>query len=567
MQAQWWYANSDQKLGPVTFEALQQKLYAQEILETTLVWREGFVGWLPVSEVDEFKQPLKVMPPALPVRASAEIKAAPNRDALMRFVKQAAVRAPAEIKAVSNLPATPWKRIVAKLFDFLSLSLLVSPLFVFITLYCANQGYPFGVWLLEPGAELVLGVVLVPLILFFEACVFTLFGNTMGKALLGIQVTDTEQKQPTFVQYLLRQWGVYWLALGAGLPLISLGTMLFQLIRLRKRGSTGYDENRFIVTEKEIGLSRLVFVTLVTIILLFGSFVISSISKPLIARATAQAVATEPVISTATPEKQATLPSPPTSVIGKASETLSGSSAQGQQIAKITQTVNSPATEPQIVTTKPAQTTIASSTPEVISFNPDTLSEAGKQSFAIFSNDREFKKGVAFVADKPNARLYVFKDGKYQGETAALFGRAKGDVQTELGASTGKPNLKSFLESDKVTPAGKYSATTMDMARYGRLVYFNNDDGLAIHVIKSSGDTWQLRLETPTPLDNKITFGTINTTEEFYNKHLATLPLNVQATVYIVPEVYSPSVVFALGGKAGAHSKGGASFTSAFAPR
>jgi len=64
----WFYVKDRQKQGPVNTEELHQRIVAGEVGPTTLVWRAGMAGWVPLNTIPEFSGKI---PPPLPGARSA----------------------------------------------------------------------------------------------------------------------------------------------------------------------------------------------------------------------------------------------------------------------------------------------------------------------------------------------------------------------------------------------------------------------------------------------------------------------------------------------------------------
>lgn len=69
----WFYVKDQLKQGPVNTEELHQRLVAGEVGPTTLVWRAGMAGWLPLNTMPEFAGKI---PPPLPAGRTSTIPAA-----------------------------------------------------------------------------------------------------------------------------------------------------------------------------------------------------------------------------------------------------------------------------------------------------------------------------------------------------------------------------------------------------------------------------------------------------------------------------------------------------------
>ncbi len=235
MEQEWWYSTAGERKGPVSAEALRQLLLEGKVPPSTLVWKEGLANWQPLSEVQDLQQVVKSIPPELPKPT--------NRDVLVA------------------LPlAGPWRRFFARIIDLWAISIpsafLVSA--TFTSLYPA-----FGLWVSRPGSEYAFGWLLMPLILLIEAGIVAMFGNSLGKAVLGLAVTTVGGQRPTATQYLRRQLGVYWFGLGTGFPLVSMFTMARQHGHLKAGRNARYDEGKFNVKVRKIGVVRAIAALLV----------------------------------------------------------------------------------------------------------------------------------------------------------------------------------------------------------------------------------------------------------------------------------------------------------------
>jgi uncharacterized RDD family membrane protein YckC len=169
-------------------------------------------------------------------------------------------------KIIATPLAGPWRRFWARIIDMWLLSLpvglgvgivlnVISPDFVSSILEYGSPNYAFG-WLC------------LPVVLFAEAIIFGIFGNTPGKALLGLRVTTVGAAKPSFYEYLSRLVGVYWFGFGTGFPIVSFFTMFRQYSHVTGGRQTGYDSGRFNVRGHRIGFFRSAVGAVVVFILL-----------------------------------------------------------------------------------------------------------------------------------------------------------------------------------------------------------------------------------------------------------------------------------------------------------
>lgn len=251
MPIEWWYSTGDVKKGPVSVEQLRQLLQEERIHRSTLVWREGMTSWQPLAEIEDLHFILAGLPPELPKPDA--------RETLM-----------------ARLPAGAWRRFFARCIDLWAISL---PLGYLVSYILSSFSTSFGLWIQRPGAEYVFGWLIYPLVLVVEAGVFTIFGNTLGKSLLAVRVTDLDGHPISGKQYLRRQVGVYWYGLGTGFPLAPLLTMSVQWWRLKKNKSTGYDAGAFEVKASKLGAGRVAAAILVVLALLIAISVFQEMAR------------------------------------------------------------------------------------------------------------------------------------------------------------------------------------------------------------------------------------------------------------------------------------------------
>ncbi|MET4664562.1 L,D-transpeptidase [Sphingomonas sp. PvP056] len=147
------------------------------------------------------------------------------------------------------------------------------------------------------------------------------------------------------------------------------------------------------------------------------------------------------------------------------------------------------------------------------------------------------------IVDKVAAQVVAFDaDGTVRGGTPALLGAARGDVPP---AGIGSRPLAQIGPADRITQAGRFEA------RIGRdlhedVLWIDYDTGLSLHrVVTTSRIEHRLtRLATPTPDDNRVSFGCINVPRIFYETVVAPLFRPADGIVYILPEQHTPGETF-----------------------
>lgn len=227
--SEWWFAENEKKTGPVSEAELRRLIQMGKIKLSTMVWQEGMDGWKPIEKVSALVSLKEAIPPPLPQRNQLEFMDYPL--------------------------AKAWPRFFARTFDMWWESLLIG----YVTGYVlALSNQDFVLWVQKPGSEFLLGMVILPVSLFFDAGLYSLAGNTPGKMLLGLKVTNLRGRSLEFVEYLMRNMSVWLSGLALGFPLINLFTMSNQHKRLGKGEQASYDDGPgYRVHVKPIGGLRL----------------------------------------------------------------------------------------------------------------------------------------------------------------------------------------------------------------------------------------------------------------------------------------------------------------------
>ncbi len=148
------------------------------------------------------------------------------------------------------------------------------------------------------------------------------------------------------------------------------------------------------------------------------------------------------------------------------------------------------------------------------------------------------------IVDKVNAKIFVFDaSGRIRGAAAALLGIARGD---DTVPGIGDRELSAIGPEERTTPAGRFVAERGMSTRGVGVVWVDYDSGVSLHrVINTNAKERRLeRLATPTPSDNRISYGCINVPVAFYNKVLNPSFADTNGIVYVLPETRSIREVF-----------------------
>ena len=156
------------------------------------------------------------------------------------------------------------------------------------------------------------------------------------------------------------------------------------------------------------------------------------------------------------------------------------------------------------------------------------------------------QRGLPFViVDKKDAKVFVFDaNGRLRGAAPALLGLARGD---DAVPGIGDRELSSIRPEEKTTPAGRFVAALGGNMRGEDVLWVDYNTATSMHrVLTTNPKERRLqRLATPTPLDNRISYGCINVPARFFDNVVRTAFTGANGIVYVLPETRSAREVFA----------------------
>lgn len=148
------------------------------------------------------------------------------------------------------------------------------------------------------------------------------------------------------------------------------------------------------------------------------------------------------------------------------------------------------------------------------------------------------------IIDKVQARVFMFDaQGQLRGASPALLGLAIGDHSVP---GIGERKLSSIRPDERTTPAGRFVAS-LDRDIHGHeVLWVDYDTALSLHrVVKGQPKERRAeRLASPSPQDNRISFGCINVPVKFYESVVSPSFTGTNGIVYILPETRSAREVF-----------------------
>lgn len=148
------------------------------------------------------------------------------------------------------------------------------------------------------------------------------------------------------------------------------------------------------------------------------------------------------------------------------------------------------------------------------------------------------------IVDKVAAKVFVFdKAGRLRGAAPALLGLAKGDHSVP---GIGEREMSSIRVQDRTTPAGRF-VVSMGVNYGGKdILWVDYAAAVSMHRVINTKPLERRphRLTTPTPLDNRISYGCINVPVKFFDTVVSPSFSGTWGVVYVLPEVSSVREVF-----------------------
>ena len=129
------------------------------------------------------------------------------------------------------------------------------------------------------------------------------------------------------------------------------------------------------------------------------------------------------------------------------------------------------------------------------------------------------------------------------GGTPVLVGSARGDYSV-LGV--GDRELSDIAPKMRTTPAGRFVARIGPSLGLGKVLWIDFPGAIAMHRVLTNKPKEKRaeRLRSPSPTDNRITYGCINISPTFYDGVVSPLFTGAGGVVYILPETRPLAATF-----------------------
>ncbi|WP_236848572.1 L,D-transpeptidase [Candidatus Thiodictyon syntrophicum] len=140
------------------------------------------------------------------------------------------------------------------------------------------------------------------------------------------------------------------------------------------------------------------------------------------------------------------------------------------------------------------------------------------------------------IVDKVNTKVYVFgMDGRLHGAAPVLLGLAQGDHSTP---GVGNMRMSHISPAERTTPAGRFVAAMGRNAHGKEVLWVDYENAISMHPVVAGrpAERRAQRLDTPSPLDNRISYGCINVPVNFFKNMIHRIFSGTAGIVYVLPE-------------------------------
>jgi hypothetical protein len=160
----------------------------------------------------------------------------------------------------------------------------------------------------------------------------------------------------------------------------------------------------------------------------------------------------------------------------------------------------------------------------------------------------EDNEGSPFaIIDKRDARLWLFDaERRAVGSTPVLLGQARGDVSVP---GIGEREMHLIQPQERITPAGRFIAEPGRNAAGEEIFWVDYDAAVSLHRVRATvpAERRLERLASPTPADNRISFGCINVPVAFFERQLLPMFAGGRGVIYLLPETLPADRLFVPG--------------------
>lgn len=238
-----WVKFNGKARGPYSLDSFMRMHKSGEITDEHEVWSDDMEAWKKLGDIKSQKIHINFKPSA---------ETAPKFHSLDVYSPKI------EASTMRRNIAGPWRRFFARMFDvwFFTLSVCM-PLLFFWAYY-----FPLSYISLIPKNEILLGMCILLAAFIADSIVYSIFGNTPGKALLGVKVRKPDGCKYLAEEYFVRNLYVWWSGLALGIPILNFVTMFMQYRKIKTKGFASYDleKESEVLVERESSFKTAIFI-------------------------------------------------------------------------------------------------------------------------------------------------------------------------------------------------------------------------------------------------------------------------------------------------------------------
>lgn len=148
------------------------------------------------------------------------------------------------------------------------------------------------------------------------------------------------------------------------------------------------------------------------------------------------------------------------------------------------------------------------------------------------------------IIDKRQARVWVFDaHGTLRGSAAVLLGQARGDASVP---GIGTRPLAQVRTHERTTPAGRFVVERGRNLGQEDVLWIDYDAAVSMHRVRANNPIERRlqRLGSPSPADNRISYGCINVPAAFFEQVILPRFAHPGGVAYVLPEVRPLLAVF-----------------------
>lgn len=181
-------------------------------------------------------------------------------------------------------------------------------------------------------------------------------------------------------------------------------------------------------------------------------------------------------------------------------------------------------------------------------FGRETASADVRRLAAWIMTSADNQKLPYVIVDKKMAKVFVFlADGQLRGAAPVLLGLGRGDNTVP---GIGERKLETITPDERTTPAGRFVAALGTNLQGKDILWIDYAAAISLHrvVAGKAAERRAPRLASPSPLDNRISYGCINVPVKFYEQVVGPSFKQSSGIVYVLPESKPMEQVFAVHG-------------------